>query len=152
MAHSHIIAIDESECAEKAFDFASENLPKKDKFIVFHGRPQWIAQSPPQEENTKYEELMRKYQNKCKQSERNCEFVTRWIRSVSEISYWVNDTVKQGNASSIVLGSRGISTLERLVLGSTSHAVLNNATVPVIVAKCERKPDPFDEEILPIIA
>ncbi|KAI8049834.1 hypothetical protein BDF22DRAFT_696874 [Syncephalis plumigaleata] len=45
------------------------------------------------------------------------------------------DTAKDTNASLIVLGSRGLSTLKRVLIGSVSEYVVNNAECPVLVVK-----------------
>jgi len=152
---SHVIAVDESQNAEKAFEFADKNLPKEDKFIIFHGRPHWASipfpgNSRTKEEKEKFEGIMNKYEGKCKETNRSCEFVNMWIRSPSEISYWINATVKTSNAKSVIVGERGISGIERVMLGSVSHAILHQSHIPVIIAKSERKYDYSEDKMAPL--
>jgi nucleotide-binding universal stress UspA family protein len=45
----------------------------------------------------------------------------------------------------IVIGSRGRSALKSLLLGSVAETVVQKATVPVVVVKAPRKPDPNAE-------
>jgi nucleotide-binding universal stress UspA family protein len=44
-------------------------------------------------------------------------------------------TSKENNADLIVVGSRGLSTLRRLILGSVSRSVINKSKIPVLVVK-----------------
>ena len=44
-------------------------------------------------------------------------------------------TAKEGNFDLIVVGARGLSKLEELMLGSVSHGVAKNASCPVVVTK-----------------
>jgi nucleotide-binding universal stress UspA family protein len=44
-------------------------------------------------------------------------------------------TAKEGHFDLIVVGARGLSKLEEIMLGSVSHGVTANATCPVIVTR-----------------
>jgi nucleotide-binding universal stress UspA family protein len=44
-------------------------------------------------------------------------------------------TTKEGNFDLIVIGARGLSKLEELMMGSVSHGVAENASCPVVVTK-----------------
>ena len=44
-------------------------------------------------------------------------------------------TAKEGHFDLIVVGARGLSKLEEIMLGSVSHGVTENATCPVIVTR-----------------
>jgi nucleotide-binding universal stress UspA family protein len=45
------------------------------------------------------------------------------------------DTAKKFNANIIVIGSRGLSQIKELLLGSVSHSVTKHADIPVLVVK-----------------
>src|SRR3990172_5421828 len=47
----------------------------------------------------------------------------------------INDTAGTEGADLIVMGSRGISDLKGIMLGSVAHKVLQLATVPVVIAR-----------------
>jgi nucleotide-binding universal stress UspA family protein len=48
-------------------------------------------------------------------------------------AYTILDEAKAAGATMIVMGSRGLSGVRSLVLGSVSHAVLNHADRPVLI-------------------
>src|SRR5919197_1565600 len=45
------------------------------------------------------------------------------------------DTAKKFNANMIVIGSRGLSQIKELFLGSVSHSVTKHADIPILVVK-----------------
>ena len=45
------------------------------------------------------------------------------------------DVAKREDADVIVMGSRGLSPMETVVLGGVSHYVLHYATVPVLIVR-----------------
>ena len=45
------------------------------------------------------------------------------------------DTAKKFSANIIVIGSRGLSQIKELLLGSVSHSVTKHADIPVLVVK-----------------
>lgn len=47
----------------------------------------------------------------------------------------ITRVAEENSADLIVVGSRGLSTLKRIFLGSVSHGVLNRSRVPVLVVK-----------------
>jgi len=97
--------------------------------------------------------LIVKYEQKCKEAHRHCDFVNMWVRSPSEISYWVNATASSSNSKSVIVGERGISGIERIMLGSVSNAILHESSVPVVVVKGEKRPYNYsDERMAPIMS
>jgi nucleotide-binding universal stress UspA family protein len=45
------------------------------------------------------------------------------------------DTAKKFNVNMIVIGSRGLSQIKELLLGSVSHSVIKHADIPILVVK-----------------
>ena len=50
-------------------------------------------------------------------------------------AYAIVDTAKEENAGLIVMGSRGLSDMEGLLLGSVTHKVLQHSDRPVLVVR-----------------
>ncbi|HXN01092.1 MAG TPA: universal stress protein [Candidatus Dormibacteraeota bacterium] len=52
-----------------------------------------------------------------------------------KIAHAIVDTAKDENAGLIIMGSRGLSDIEGLLLGSVTHKVLQHADRPVLVIR-----------------
>ncbi|MCI4361140.1 MAG: universal stress protein, partial [Thermoplasmata archaeon] len=48
--------------------------------------------------------------------------------------------LEQSPADLLVIGSRGLSTAKRLLLGSVSDAIVHHATCPVLIVRAEPTP------------
>jgi len=64
--------------------------------------------------------------------------------SASDLSQKMEDTAKEYQANGIIVGSRGLSPVRRLYLGSVSTTILNESTLPVTIVK---QPSPTEEPI-----
>lgn len=60
------------------------------------------------------------------------------LSSNEEVGPSIVSEAKAANADLIVLGTRGMNTLRRTLLGSVSDYVLHHATVPVAVVPPEK--------------
>ena len=58
---------------------------------------------------------------------------TRTIGGVDDRTRGTGDHLHRTGAALLVVGSRGLGTFRGMLLGSVSHAVLREATVPVVV-------------------
>jgi hypothetical protein len=81
MPQNHIIAVDESATAQKAFEHAANTLPKEDKFYIIHGRHQ--AAAPPAfiksaevKEYENHHAVLDKYKRLCKETGVSASFPT----------------------------------------------------------------------------
>jgi len=91
---------------------------------------------------TVYEELNRQQQEMAEQLKRETTHVfAKWqdrVRFVNVVGYPSGEICRiaeEEGADLIVVGSHGKSAVDRLLLGSVSHAVLNHAKVSVFVVK-----------------
>ena len=59
----------------------------------------------------------------------------QFIHKVGHTSTTICHTAKENNADLIVVGSHGRGFVDRALLGSVAHAVLNRSEIPVLVAR-----------------
>src|SRR5699024_12690610 len=59
----------------------------------------------------------------------------QFIHKVGQTSTTICHTAKEDNADLIVVGSHGRGFVDRALLGSVAHAVLNRSEIPVLVAR-----------------
>jgi nucleotide-binding universal stress UspA family protein len=152
LLHSHVIAVDGSADADRAFSWACNILPRQDKLIVVNG----VREAPldPQVEypenelrpfstrdlqltaaQQKCRDLLAHYQRKCKMHRRSCEFRWFYFRSTSDLARKICRVAEGSNATTVICGSRGVTPLDRVMLGSVSTAVLNKCKCSVLVAR-----------------
>eukprot|EP00300_Choanocystis_sp_HF-7_P038979 c56659_g1_i1.p1 GENE.c56659_g1_i1~~c56659_g1_i1.p1 ORF type:complete len:159 (+),score=3.22 c56659_g1_i1:32-508(+) len=145
-----LIAIDNHAEAENAFEYAANNVIRKDsdKVVLLHVRTdplretlfvgQAVVLSPDVYENIRqageqnekeigahYKTLVEKHGIK-----------TYEIQSVlGDASYEIETAAKKINPDLVVVGSRGLGTVGRTFLGSTSDYLVHHLSVPVLVVK-----------------
>ncbi|KAL9989518.1 hypothetical protein ACROYT_G004078 [Oculina patagonica] len=140
-----VIAVDGSEHCKKAFDWYCGNLYKpNDKFVFIHAidmekRPvvmhphgmafrdsymSWMDRS--QKEG---KEMLESFANTCKNQKYNFKLVSEAGKAGEVICH----TAEKEKANHIVMGSRGLGTVRRTLLGSVSDYCLHHSTIPVSV-------------------
>ena len=76
-------------------------------------------------------EIKDKFNNLCEEKGLNHEFFI--TDPDDKPGHMICELAKEKNVDSIVMGQRGLGTISRMLLGSTSDYVLHHAHVPVIV-------------------
>ncbi|ESO00785.1 hypothetical protein HELRODRAFT_192415 [Helobdella robusta] len=142
-----LICIDESQWAAAAFEFYCNSLHKDGHEVVcFHCiHPPFypgdasnvnphVYQLAAKEAITKAEELEKKYAQKMKEKKMPG---TITARLTNEPGYEIVKKAEADKIDLIIIGTRGLGTLKRTLLGSVSHYVLHHAHCPVLV--CNHK-------------
>ncbi|RUS79173.1 hypothetical protein EGW08_013081 [Elysia chlorotica] len=149
MTRTVVLAIDDSEHSEYAFDFYLKHLlVKGDNIVVVHvSEYHSVVQAPAvlndpfvvsqliKEEEAKVKVLIDKYSKKLK----SFQLGGRVKQMVGKSGEAIVAAAQTEGASLIVMGSRGLGKLRRTLIGSVSDYVLHHAHVPVVIC---RKPQP----------
>jgi len=136
-----LVAVDSSEYAMKAFEYAIQlaRIVNAKVFVVH------VVQNPATAADTlaSVSELKTSFKNQGRE-------LLASISSIAESKFGIRvetileegdppkvilDTAKKFNANMIVIGSRGLSQIKELLLGSVSHSVAKHAEIPVLVVK-----------------
>jgi len=154
-----LLPLDGSRHSDAAFRWADIMYPKTDEFVVFHGHyesavpipfvpiamPEVGEVAPPVTTTGKpgeqplWQQVLDKYKNMCSESRRHCRFLHEPYDSTSDLSRRIVDSAREVNANSIVMGHRGLGGLQRLLVGSTTNAVVNISDVTVTVVKAPER-------------
>eukprot|EP00020_Sapocribrum_chincoteaguense_P001764 CAMPEP_0170738680 /NCGR_PEP_ID=MMETSP0437-20130122/4769_1 /TAXON_ID=0 /ORGANISM="Sexangularia sp." /LENGTH=145 /DNA_ID=CAMNT_0011077109 /DNA_START=68 /DNA_END=505 /DNA_ORIENTATION=+ len=137
---SHVIAVDGSENSEWAFDYADRVFPKDHKFILFHGRSQTTniagnVKAAHTRDRLEHHGILDHFLEKCKESGRECSMRDPPHRSVSHLAENICIVGSNPEVASIVMGSRGLSSVQRAFLGSVSAAVVQSCEHPVTIVR-----------------
>ena len=137
MLKTFALAVDGSEHANRAVPLATE-LAKLagGKVIVLHVREHDLARGQIWELETEKEAnaVVKKAMNKLKKAGIKVEGDV--IRTAhGKVAQALVESAKDHKVDAIILGTRGLSELEGLVLGSVAHKVIHLSKKPVIVAR-----------------
>ncbi|XP_068747532.1 universal stress protein Slr1101-like [Montipora capricornis] len=148
------IAVDASEHSERAFDWYKEQIfHDGDKLIVIHSHelhppalPHAMATEEWKKEVLKHEEYIKNLEEKYKKKCEDMEVSAKIIVQGGHPGEHVCKTAKKENADMIVVGCRGMGTVRRTILGSTSDYIIHHAHRPVVVVpkvkkQCEQSGD-----------
>jgi nucleotide-binding universal stress UspA family protein len=137
-----LVAVDGSENADRAFEYAAyiaKQCEAEQLFIinVIEGFgikiSAWTKHDSvvkDLEQNSK--ELLEKYKSKgYSQAFTKVEIISTAGNAGEEIL----KAAEREKMDTIIMGSRGLSTASKLLLGSVSHNVLHNATCPVMIVR-----------------
>ncbi|XP_033748884.1 universal stress protein YxiE-like [Pecten maximus] len=142
-----VVAIDESEHAEYAFDFYIENVRRAQDTVVLVTVPEYhsifngsILFTDPatvavlvKEEEKRIQQILQKYTRKM----RDANIGGKLREDVGKAGETILSVAQEENASLIVVGSRGIGKIRRTILGSVSDYCLHHSTVPVLICRME---------------
>jgi Universal stress protein family len=151
----HVITVDPTRHALAAFEYAIQNTPKDDGFVLVNGLhqhhrpkvyPKETTMYEPIQENqrgiSEYRALMSVFASKCKAARRHCEFEGVKFFGPGDLGEGVNDAARRHRASSIIVGSRGMAGQAGQggwFLGSVSQSILNRAVLPVTIVRSKEE-------------
>ncbi|RUS89611.1 hypothetical protein EGW08_002629 [Elysia chlorotica] len=138
-----LIAMDESHHSDDAFDYYMQHVHRADDHVVILYVPEYhnVIQSPMvMTDVAVVSDMMRE------ETERIKGVVTRLSKKLKNIGGSVKSisgnpgevivkTSKDVGAAMIILGSRGMGTIRRTLLGSVSDYVMHHSHIPVLVCK-----------------
>jgi len=143
----NLVCVDNSPFSENGFDWYLNNIHRKSDTIgVLHVQRVptipyvvGVGAVPMTEEYEKNinetiveaNKIQEKFQKICKQKELKCKFFN--AQPNHSPGYVITELAKEKNADAIVMGQRGLGTVSRALLGSTSDYVLHHSTVPIVV-------------------
>jgi nucleotide-binding universal stress UspA family protein len=151
-----LVALDESESAEKAFDYALDLADKYaadlEVLTVFHVDPRVYTFLPSvQGEIPVSVAAMDQYVTRLKASHKQVLFkaLNRAKRRAPDVKVSARlvegrpadkivKVAEHGKFDVIVMGSRGVGGVKGFVLGSVSDRVADHAPCPVLIVKCSR--------------
>jgi len=135
------VAHDLSRYAQEAFEFFLSLIPAEDgaKLTILHVEETVdipIVDAITQKINQQIAQEKVKYFNglleKAKERGWNAELI---IEKYSNVPDGIIQFLKQRNYDLLVMGSRGLSGLRRVILGSTSSSVVKKVEIPVLIYK-----------------
>ncbi|GAB1604602.1 uncharacterized protein LOC115222663 [Argonauta hians] len=146
-----VLAIDESECSDFAWEYYLQNVYKKRDRIIFVHAPEYTeAINSPltsggvdpaivveliKKEKEMVQKLMEKYTNKLKMA----KLQGRLLQVNGKPGEAIIKVVKTEGATILILGSRGIGKVQRAILGSVSDYCVHHSPVPVLVCRNKDK-------------
>ncbi|KAK7332695.1 hypothetical protein VNO80_29450 [Phaseolus coccineus] len=150
------VAVDFSSCSIKALQWTVDNMVKEGDHLIIivvrqpanyeHGEMQlWETTGSPLIPLSEFSEpaVMKKYDFKPEPEVIDIVQTAARQKSIMVIMkiYWGDareklcDAVTQVPLDSITMGNRGLGPLQRVIMGSVSNFVVNNASCPVTVVK-----------------
>ncbi|XP_010548996.1 PREDICTED: universal stress protein PHOS34 [Tarenaya hassleriana] len=150
------VAVDFSECSRKALSWAVENVVRDgDHLILITVRPEmyyeggemqlWEATGTPFIPLEEFSDgaVMKKYEVKPDPETLDIANTAARQKPITVIMkiYWgdarekICEAVDHIPLSCLVIGNRGLGGLKRVIMGSVSNYVVNNASCPVTVVK-----------------
>lgn len=135
-----VIGIDNSDFAEKSFDWYCDNIRRPNDEVVLVHCPETydFTMASPAVVKQLLEELEKsvrsiedKYKTKAKAKNVDGKFRT----GQGKPGELLISVAKEENATMIITGSRGLGKLRRTILGSVSDYVIHHSHIPVLVCK-----------------
>lgn len=148
MTESHLVLIpvDGSEHSDRAFDFYLQYMHRPENTIGIvhvHEMSNTIIRVPLATDMTeetiesiiraqwqKVDDLIDKYKKKCEQAKAKYSVI---LETKGKPGETICKVAKEKNALQIVMGSRGLGTIRRTILGSVSQYCIDHGHIPVTV-------------------
>jgi len=129
----HIVCVDDTEDAMRAFRFAAIHLPHKDRLILTRGLYEGITGHDEADEQ-RMRRVREKFLSACADYDRKCVFRPFAYHSTHDFGKQVCNLADRLGARSVVVGKRAeVSDMRRSILGSASRSVESRCRVPVMV-------------------
>jgi len=136
-----VVGVDGSEPSLRALHFAASlvaDLPEA-RLVVGHARylpALWAPEHVAEDEFADLLDAQAKYVGERVQQELEGR-IDRWSieQREAEPSHLLRDLAREADADLIVVGRRGWSTVEELLLGSVSNRLVHHAEVPVLLVR-----------------
>jgi len=127
-----LVAYDGSDNSKKALFFILNLLRKEDEIYLVT-----VVKEAPKSPEQKIIQEREEAEEKQKQVLKDLEGykVTTEILESPDVSSAIIEYCKKINCNMIVTGSRGLTGLKKVILGSVSSALVSKADVPVLVVK-----------------
>jgi len=127
-----IMPIDWSDNSVKAFDWYLSNLHRPDHNLILVHFIEAGNDRELYEKEAKLMELQESYETKLLENKVEYRWITGTDGSPSELIVRIS---REEDASLIVMGSRGLGKIRKVVQTSVSDDVLSKADVPVLICK-----------------
>jgi nucleotide-binding universal stress UspA family protein len=132
----YFIAVDGSESSEKAYQVASKLMTKDDEVtfltVCNKVKPNADENSASFKARLAARELLAKWE---KQATDDGFTAKTLLIEAADPRDAICDAVAEHNADILVVGTRGLGTIKRMLLGSVSNYCVQHCTADVIVAK-----------------
>ncbi|GJP48110.1 hypothetical protein CLOM_g7389 [Closterium sp. NIES-68] len=148
MARTILIAVDSSESSYNAVRWVATFLLRTgDRIVILHVQPQpdlvqgVVAKDLPLDPEaiesirTHISKLSRVTLQKCQDICQSFKFAAETKAEIGDPRTVICEEAAHLNADLLVMGSRGLGTLTRQLLGSVSSYCVHNAPVPVLVVR-----------------
>ncbi|KAJ3099472.1 hypothetical protein HDU97_003009 [Phlyctochytrium planicorne] len=129
-----VIAVDETPASKTAFDWAIKNVVKSesDQVIILSARPHAML---PQEVEAARKKGAHAIVRSFADTLPPYKYRVRSIALVGDPRLAITKKSEELQASLVVVGSRNLSTIKKVFLGSVSDYVVNHCSCPVVVAR-----------------
>lgn len=141
-----VVAIDRSRQADQALDWFMKNVHRPNDHVILIHVPEGptlklaVTQHMPEGEIQKIieiekrenEEMASKFNSKLQQLSANGSYRVVYATNPGE---GIVDVAKQEHAAMVVMGTRGMGTIRRTIMGSVSDYVVHHADMPVVICR-----------------